>query len=207
MPVLSVAPPAIGGLGAPHVVVVAASAGGLRALQTLLAGLSADFPASIVIVQHRAAARTSLLEHILARRSRLPVKTAEEGEAMQPGIVYVARPDYHLFFADDGRFGYRDGTRIRGVLSSANPLFNSAARVFQSGVIAVVLTGTGDDGAEGAQAVKANGGIVIAQDAATAEYFGMPGAAIQAGAVDRVLPLGAIAPALVELVQVRSARH
>ena len=206
MRVLSVMPPAIGSLGAPHVVVVAASAGGLRALQTLLAGLSADFPAPIVIVQHRAAARTSLLEHILARRSRLPVKTAEEGEAMQPGIVYVARPDYHLFFADDERFGYRDGTRIRGVLSSANPLFDSAARVFQSGVIAVVLTGTGDDGAEGAQAVKANGGMVIAQDKATAEFFGMPAAAIRTGAVDRVLPLGAIAPALVELVQVRSVR-
>ena len=73
-------------------------------------------------------------------------------------------------------------------------------------MIAVVLTGTGDDGTEGAQAVKANGGIVIAQDEATAEYFGMPGAAIRAGAVDRVLPIAAIAPALVELVQVRSVR-
>ena len=130
------------------------------------------------------------------------MKTAEEGEAMQPGIVYVARPDYHLVFVGDRRFGYRDGRRVRGVLSSANPLFDSAARVFKSGVIAVVLTGTGGDGAEGVQAVKANGGVVIAQDEATAEHFGMPGAAIQAGAVDRVLPLGAIAPALVDLVQV-----
>ena len=123
-------PLAFGNLGAPQVVVVAASAGGLRALQTLLAGLSADFPAAIVIVQHRSATKTSLLEHILARRSRLPVKTAQEGEAVQPGIVYVARPGYHLVFVGDGRFGYRDGKRIRGVLSSANPLFDSAARVF-----------------------------------------------------------------------------
>ena len=191
-------PLGFGSLGALQVVVVAASAGGLRALQTLLAGLSADFPAPIVIVQHRSATKTSLLEQILARSSRLPVKTAQEGEVALPGVVYVARPDYHLVFVGDRRFGYRDGRRVRGVLSSANPLFDSAARVFKSGVIAVVLTGTGGDGAEGVQAVKANGGVVIAQDEATAEHFGMPGAAIQAGAVDRVLPLDAIAPALVD---------
>jgi two-component system chemotaxis response regulator CheB len=89
------------------------------------------------------------------------------------------------------------------VLSSANPLLESVAPIFSDHVIAVVLTGSGLDATDGVQAVKACGGIVIAQDEATSLHFGMPGSAIRTGVVDRVLPLSSIAPALVELVSAR----
>ena len=103
----------------------------------------------------------------------------------------------------DGAFVYRDGRRIRFLRSSANPLFESAAKVFEGHVIAVVLTGYGRDGTDGVQGVKIHGGTVIAQDLATSEQWSMPQSAIQSGAVDYVLPLSAIGPALNDLVHGR----
>ena len=94
----------------------------------------------------------------------------------------------------------RDGHKIRFLLSSANPLFESAAAVLGPRVIAVVLTGSGSDASDGVRAVKAAGGAVIAQDQATSQHFSMPREAIRTGAVDYVLPLDRIAPALVSLV-------
>jgi two-component system chemotaxis response regulator CheB len=184
-------------------VVIAASAGGVAALIDLFARLPVDFPASIVIIQHRAATKASLLDEILRRRTKLRVETATAGELLLPGVVYIARPDQHLIVNAESRFEYVDGTRVRGVLSSANPLLESAAPIFSDRLIAVVLTGSGLDATDGVQAVKACGGIVIAQDAATSLHFGMPGSAIRTGAVDRILPLSSIAPALVELVTAR----
>jgi two-component system chemotaxis response regulator CheB len=181
-------------------VVIGASAGGLEALTRVLSALPAGFPAAIVIVQHRTPDKPSLLEPILARRTRLIVTTAHEGEVLAPGVVYVAAPDLHVTVGAEGRLAYHDGTRIRGVRSSANPLFESAAEVFGSRLIAVVLSGSGMDATNGVQHVKARGGTVIVQDRATAGHFGMPGSAILTGAVDQVLPIDAIAPALVEAV-------
>jgi two-component system chemotaxis response regulator CheB len=114
--------------------------------------------------------------------------------------VYIARAELHLTISPDRRFSYVDGTRIRFLLSSANPLFTSAAAVFKNRVVAVVLTGGGSDAADGVQSVKAAGGLVIAQDPATALHRGMPEAAVASGAVDLVLPLDAIGPALEEIV-------
>jgi two-component system chemotaxis response regulator CheB len=104
----------------------------------------------------------------------------------------------------DLRVALADGRKIRGVLSSANPLFESAARALPSRVIAVVLTGYDRDGTDGVQAVKRSGGIVIAQDEATSESFGMPRSAIETGCVDRVLPLQEIGPALVARANARA---
>jgi two-component system chemotaxis response regulator CheB len=103
----------------------------------------------------------------------------------------------------DRRFFYTDGTRIRFVRSSANPLLESAADAFDGRLIAVVLSGTGSDGTDGVQHVKARGGRVIAQNVETAEHWGMPGAAVRSGAVDYVLPVDAIAAALDALVHGR----
>jgi two-component system chemotaxis response regulator CheB len=97
-------------------------------------------------------------------------------------------------------FGLSVGRRIRHVHSSANPLFESAAGVLGSRVIAVVLTGGGSDATDGVQAIKLRGGMVIAQDQATSQTFGMPGSAIATGAVDYILPLDQIAPALRAMV-------
>jgi two-component system chemotaxis response regulator CheB len=185
----------------PWLVVVAASAGGLQAVRTVLAALPDDFPGTVVIVQHRSATKESILENLLAKSARMPVKPALPGEPITPGTVFVARPDRHLMIDQDRCFAYRDGTRIRGVLSSAVPLLDSAADVFADRLIAVVLTGSGTDATDGVQRVKHLGGIVIAQDPATAAFDGMPLSAIRSGAVDRVLPLEDIAPALIEITR------
>jgi two-component system chemotaxis response regulator CheB len=184
-------------------ILMAASTGGIRALSQIFRGLPEDFPAPIVVVLHRPAKHGSLLVRVLQRETRLNVQEARPGEPLQAGTIYVARSDLHLTVTSAGTFSYVDGERIKHVLSSANPLFMSSAAAFGERVIAVVLTGFGSDGADGVQSVKAHGGIVIAQDEQTSQAFGMPGAAIQTGAVDYVLPLEDIAPTLVRLVSER----
>jgi two-component system chemotaxis response regulator CheB len=179
------------------VIALAASAGGISALTQILGELHRDLPAAVVIVLHRSVAGSeSLLAEILARASRLPVADAVEGAALRPGVVYIARPDLHLTVSADQTFEYVDGRKIRHVLSSANPLFESAAAAFDGHAIGVVLSGGGADATDGVQAVKAHGGLVIAQSPSTAASPGMPAAAVQSGAVDFVLPLEAIGPAL-----------
>lgn len=187
------------GIDPPSVVVIGASAGGVAALTTLVGALPADFPAPIVVVLHRTPTAESLLVEILARRSRLPVMDARSGERLMPGIIYISRPDQHLSVTPERCFAYSDGERIRYVSSSVNPLFASAAAVYGAGTIAIVLGGGGQDGTAGVQIVKAGGGIVIAQDQGTANHFSMPKSAIATGAVDYVLPIQDIAPALVRL--------
>jgi len=184
----------------PAVVVIAASAGGVQALITLVGALPADLDAAVVVLLHRPADVQSHLIPILRRRSVLPVLEATEGATVRPGTVYVARADRHLHFSQAGRIGYSDGRRIRHVLASANPLFETTAHVFGRRAIGVVLTGTGCDATDGVQALKAHGGVVIAQDPATAEHAGMPTSAVATGVVDYVLPLEEIAPALQRLI-------
>lgn len=180
-------------------IAIAASAGGIKALQTVLSSLPASLPAAVVIVQHRSSKPESVLDLILSRVSALPVTMPVSNDEITPGRVYLARPDLHLSVLPSRRFAYVDGTRIRGVLSSANPLFESSAEAFGARTIAVVLTGSGCDATDGVQRVKARGGIVIVQDLETAEHAGMPRSAMQTGTADRVLPLADIGPALVEI--------
>jgi two-component system chemotaxis response regulator CheB len=185
-------------------VVMAASAGGIQALQQVLSSLPANFPVPICVVQHRSLHTPDLLPRVLGRSTLLKVKRSEPGERMQPGTVYLAPIDAHLLVNPDRTLAMRDGVRIRHVLSSANPLFISAAQATGKGTIGVVLTGNDSDATDGVQAIKQEGGLVIAQDRATARNFGMPGSAIQTGAVDYILPLDLIGPALVDLVHGRS---
>lgn len=183
-------------------VTIAASAGGIEALKTVLAALPRDLPAAVVVLQHRPAEDTkNYLSQILGRVARLPVAMADENQPIVPGQVYLARSNLHLTVSPDRRFSYTDGTRIRFLLSSANPLFASAAAAFESRLIAVVLTGGGHDATDGVQTVKAHGGIVIAQDPRTARQSSMPQSAVATGAVDYVLPLEAIAPALAAIMR------
>jgi two-component system chemotaxis response regulator CheB len=186
------------------VIAIAASAGGITALKTVLAGLPPDLPAAVVILQHRSPSpRENHLRQVLARATRLPVVSARSGQLIEPGRIYLARSDLHLTVSPEKRFSYIDGTRIRFLLSSANPLFASAAAAFGSRLIAVVLTGGGSDATDGVQSVKACGGRVIAQDPMSAEHPSMPSAAVRSGAVDYVMPLEAIGPALNALVRER----
>jgi two-component system chemotaxis response regulator CheB len=184
-------------------VVIAASLGGVKALGTVLNALPGSLPAAIVVVQHRPAKGKSHLEEILMRRAHMPVVTAESGNTLAPGVVYVSRPDLHLTIRPDKRFAYVDGTRIRFLSSSSNPLLATAAPVFDGRLVAVVLTGGGTDATDGVQEVKAHGGVVIAQDRASSESWSMPESAVRSGAVDYVLPLEAIGPAIEAIVEGR----
>ncbi|MHB1006300.1 MAG: chemotaxis protein CheB [Chloroflexota bacterium] len=186
--------------GAAFDVVVAASAGGVTALGELLAGLPSDFPAAIAIVQHVDPRHRSLMAMILGRRTPLRVKEAEDGEPLRASTIYVAPPDRHLLLNSDGNMSLTYTELVHFVRPSADLLFESAAASYRDRAIAVVLTGTGSDGSMGVRAIKKMGGTVIAQDEATAQFFGMPGAAIATGEVDYVLPLLEIASALASLV-------
>jgi two-component system chemotaxis response regulator CheB len=187
-------------------VVVAASAGGVQALQRLLGGLPPDFPLPVVVVQHRTGTKPNLLAHVLDRHTALKVKNAEAGELPSAGTVYLAPPGEHLVVQRDRTLALFDGHKIRHVRSSANPLFASAAQVVGEGAIAVVLTGGDRDATDGVQTVKRCGGVVIAQDQASSAVFGMPRSAIETGCVDAVLPLADIAPELVRLSKL-APRH
>jgi two-component system chemotaxis response regulator CheB len=182
------------------VVALAASAGGLAALSHILAALPADFPATVVVVQHLDPRHRSLMAQILSRRTRLRVKEAEEGDRLHPATVYIAPPNRHLLVNPDGTLSLSQSELVHFVRPSADLLFESVAASYKERAIAVVLTGTGSDGAMGIRAIKKMRGTVIAQDERTSEFFGMPGAAIQSGNVDFVLPLDEIAAALVTLV-------
>jgi two-component system, chemotaxis family, protein-glutamate methylesterase/glutaminase len=182
------------------IVAFAASAGGLTALSRVLAALPADFPATLVVVQHLDPRHRSLMADILSRRTPLRVKQAEEGDPLRPATVYIAPPNRHLLVNPDGTLSLSQSELVHFLRPSADLLFESVAASYRECAIAVVLTGTGSDGAMGVQAIKKMGGTVIAQDEATSEFFGMPSAAIHSGSVDFVLPLHEIPTALVTLV-------
>ena len=184
-----------------EVIAIATSAGGLKALSQVLAALPADFPPAIVVVQHLDPRHRSLMADILGRRSRLPVKQAQEGDKLRPGAVFIAPPNRHLLVNPDGSLTLTQTELVHFVRPSADLLFESVAGSFKDRAIAVVLTGTGSDGSMGVRAIKKMGGTVLAQDEATSEFFGMPNAAIQTGCVDFVLSLGDIPPALITLIQ------
>jgi two-component system chemotaxis response regulator CheB len=182
------------------VVAVAASAGGLIALSRVLSGLPAGFPATVLVVQHLDPRHRSLMADILSRRTSLKVGQGAEGDRIAPATVYIAPPDRHLLVNPDGTLSLSQSALVHFVRPSADLLFESVAATYRDRAIAVVLTGTGSDGAMGVRAIKKMGGTVIVQDEKTAEFFGMPGAAIQTGQADFILPLNEIAPSLITLV-------
>jgi two-component system, chemotaxis family, protein-glutamate methylesterase/glutaminase len=182
------------------VVVVGASAGGLHAIGTVVGHLPASFPSAVVAVQHLQAQRRSLLGDILARITPLHVVQASDGLLLHPGWLYVGRPDWHVFVDAHGRLHLNQSELEHYVRPSVNPLFASAARSFGPRTLAIILTGTGSDGVEGVQAVRAHGGTIIVQDPATAAFRGMPQAAIQTGSADHILPLADIGPLVLNLM-------
>jgi two-component system, chemotaxis family, protein-glutamate methylesterase/glutaminase len=182
------------------IVAIASSAGGLKALSKVISTLPANFPVPIVIVQHLDPKHRSMMADILGRRTKLEVKQAQQGELMHSGTIYIAPPNYHLLVTSQGCVKLTQSEVMHFVRPSADVLFESVADSYKSGAIAVVLTGTGVDGATGVQAVKEKGGIVIVEDSETSEFNGMPKAAIRTGIVDQILPLSEIATALIILV-------
>jgi two-component system chemotaxis response regulator CheB len=158
-------------------VTIAASAGGVTALQRLFATLPADLPAALLVVMHLPASGGSSLARVLGRSSRLPVDFATDGQRPEPGRVLVAPPNRHLML-DGDLLRLSPAPRQKGVRPAADPLFFSAAVARGPGVIGVVLSGALDDGSAGCAAIEEAGGLVAVQDLAEAGYEGMPRAAI-----------------------------
>src|SRR5438445_6570686 len=179
------------------VVVLAASTGGPATVMRIAPGFTRDFPAAVILVQHMPAAFTTQYAVQLAEFTEIRVKEAEANESLQPGTLYICPGGQHLRITPTGRIQL-DGTtgRISGYLPNIDVTMESVAAFAGALSIGAVLTGMGNDGAAGAIAIKAAGGLVLAQDEATAVIFGMPAEAIKAGAVDQVLGIDDIYPAI-----------
>jgi two-component system, chemotaxis family, protein-glutamate methylesterase/glutaminase len=180
------------------VVAIVGSAGGIGAMERVLQQLPRDLDAAVIIVLHLTPQHKSLLARILGRSTNLRVREAADGDVLEPGSVYVAPPDAHLLVTADGKVRLDQSELVHHVRPSADVLLLSLAREYKGRCLAIVLSGTGIDGAAGTAAVKKAGGLVVAQNEATAEHFGMPGAAILAGGVDEVLALDEIGRAVID---------
>ncbi|MVU78777.1 chemotaxis protein CheB [Nocardia sp. ET3-3] len=187
------------------IVAIASSAGGITALSKVLGGLPADLPVPVLVVQHLDPRHETILAEVLGRRAKLPVRLAESGEQTEPGVVYIAPPNYHLLVGPEGVLSLSSSELVHFVRPSADLLFESVAGAYGPRAIACVLTGSGSDGSMGVSAVKSRGGTVLVQDPEEAEFKGMPQAAVRTGAVDFVLPLDEIADVIRSLVEVRKS--
>ena len=181
------------------VVAIGASAGGVAALSIILSSLAARFPAAVVIVQHLHPDFRSHLADVLARRCRLPVHEARDGEVLEAGVVYIAPPRVHLALRGD-RLILTDARPVHYVRPSIDVLFASVAAACGPRAVGVILTGWGRDGADGVRAIKHAHGHVVVQDPVGAESRGMPAAAVATGCADLTLPLAEIGAALASLV-------
>jgi two-component system chemotaxis response regulator CheB len=181
------------------VVVIGASAGGLEPLKRIVARLPPGWPAIVCVVWHIPAWRASSLPEILSRSGPLPASTPTHSEPLAHGHIYVAPPDHHLLFEDQTAYVWR-GPRENLLRPSINVLFRSAAVIYRTRVIGVVLSGSGDDGATGLWWIKRYGGIPIVQDPADAQVPAMPTSAITTVRPDYILPADTIPEFLIRLV-------
>lgn len=182
-----------------NLVAIGASWGGLYALMELLGALPNDFNCPIVIAQHRAPTDDEQrLGAVLGRYSALPIADAHDKTPLEPARAYLAPADYHLL-VERGHLALSTDAPVEWSRPSVDVLFESAADSYGSGVVAVLLTGLGRDGAAGLARVRDAGGTTIVQEPATADRSAMPQAAIDAGGAVEILPLEAIAPRIVQL--------
>jgi two-component system chemotaxis response regulator CheB len=187
----------------PRVLVIGSSTGGPQALTGLVTEIAPVLErAPVLITQHMPPTFTTILAEHLAGASNCPAHEAEDGEAIVPGTIYLAPGGRHMSVTrHEGQpvISLNDGPLVNFCRPAVDPLFSSAAQIWGSGVMAVILTGMGSDGTHGAQEIAAAGGSVIAQDEASSVVWGMPGTAANAGVCSAVLPLDQIAPKLVRL--------
>lgn len=177
-------------------VAIGASAGGPSALATLLSGLPSDFGAAIVIVQHIDKVFAEGMAQWLHGKASLPVRIAQAGERPQPGVALLAATDDHLRLTNEGLLDYTREPTDTPYRPSIDVFFDSAAKYWRGGLIGVLLTGMGRDGAIGLRTIKSNGYHTIAQDEATSAVYGMPKAAAAMNAASLILPIDDIATEL-----------
>ena len=193
-------PPAVDPTHPVQFVAIGSSTGGPQVIHRLLAELPRDFPAPIAIVQHINPSFAESLASWLDAASPLKVRLAREGDRLVAGEVLIAPPDQHLTIAR-GRVQLKAGPPRDGHIPSASALLESAGVAFGPGVVGVVLTGMGSDGAEGLATVKRQGGRTIAQSKESCVVFGMPAAAIALGCVDHVVGSEELSAMLVRLAK------
>jgi two-component system, chemotaxis family, protein-glutamate methylesterase/glutaminase len=184
----------------PKVVAIGVSTGGPTALGAILPLLPAGFPLPILIVQHMPPLFTRFLAERLSSSCRLAVKEANQGDQVAAGTMLVAPGNFHLKVAGDGctvHVCLDQSPPQNSCRPAVDALFSSIAEVYGGAVIAVILTGMGQDGLHGAQILKARGASILAQDEASSVVWGMPGAVVNAGLADSVLPLDKIVPEII----------
>ena len=184
----------------PKIVAIGASTGGPTALQEILSQLPKSF-LPVICVQHISLGFLQGLMDWLQQTCRLSVEIAQAGELPKPGHVYFPEENRHLVLDDYGLFAYEDTPPVDGHRPSITHTFEALTRYYGPQITGVLLTGMGEDGAQGLSAMAQAGGLTLVQDEATSVIFGMPNAAIQRGGVAQVLPINEIAPTLLKFVQ------
>jgi two-component system chemotaxis response regulator CheB len=183
----------------PRVLVVGISTGGPAALSQLLPGLPGDLGLALLVVQHMPAQFTQTLAERLDSMSAIEVREARAGDRPRQALALVAPGDAHLEVGDGGILHVTSGPEVNNCRPSVDVTMKSAARVFGRRAVGLLMTGMGRDGAEGMAAIKAAGGVTLAQDRASSVIWGMPRAAIEAGAADEVLALADLPARLTKL--------
>jgi two-component system chemotaxis response regulator CheB len=188
-------------------VVIGSSAGGIKALSSVLSALPSEFPLPIIIVQHLHPHSDSYLARILGNKCKLRVKQADEKETIADGVVYISPPNYHLLVEEDRSFSLSIEGPVNFARPSVDVLFESAIYAYRDRIIGIILTGANNDGHQGVKKIKQMGGYIIVQEPKTAEADAMPRAAIAATKVDKVLPIEQIGPYLLQLVNRSTRQH
>jgi two-component system chemotaxis response regulator CheB len=178
------------------IVVIGGSAGGVEALMQICAGLPADLPAALFVVQHISPTSKSVLPELLSKAGPLPAKHPVDGEPIQRGQILVAPPDFHLLL-QHGHVLLRRGPQEHRTRPAIDPLFRSAAVAYGPRVVGVVLTGLLDDGTAGLMAIKRCGGTCVVQDPNDAQWPDMPRRALEHDRIDHVATLAEM-PALLD---------
>ena len=181
-----------------RLIVIGCSWGGFKGLREIFQAFPADFPVPIVVAQHRMAQAEDGLDASMQSASRLPIEDVTDKEPLLGGAIYLAPSDYHTM-VEGKHLSLSTEDVVQFARPSIDVLFESAANSYGSSLIAVILTGANEDGAEGLRRVKELGGYTIVQDPKTAVRREMPEAALAKLRPDRVLGLDQIGPALVEL--------
>ena len=183
-----------------RIIVIGASSGGIEALTDVVAGLPEDLPAAVFVVVHVPPRSVSVLPDILNRSGILTAAHAKDNEKIKHGRIYVARPDYHMLIRN-GSIRLVRGPKENNTRPAIDPTFRTAARAYGPRVIAVILSGSLDDGSAGLHAVKQRGGLAIVQDPQDALFPDMPQNAIASVSVDHVVAKIDIAPLLDRLAR------
>jgi two-component system chemotaxis response regulator CheB len=169
-----------------RLVVIGGSAGSLNVLLKAMPGLAPSIP-PVVIVLHRRAGEDSALTELLGFRSTIPVKEASEKEALHPGVIYVAPPDYHLLVEQDLTLSLDYSEKVNHSRPSIDVTFQTAADACGKSLCVILLSGASDDGTEGMKAARRSGALLAVQNPGTAEVAFMPQQAINQVKIDRLI--------------------